>query len=215
MRSAPLETQTLFAALIGERRFIYHIMTQEKFAAAVAEGELVARSRLNRLRNDYAMGDLIQLRARIWLDAATMVPDTVPFYLTPRQPMFCRLVREGRVRADELVALGFDFDELHPRYDHWLFTSNPAYDGATKLGTWEAKGWLPWDVLMRWWWNSDDEPKEDKLRQSFLRQAELLVRGPVSLADLDHVVVHSSAAARSISALDQKRVVQIAGVFDW
>ncbi len=48
-----------------------------------------------------------------------------------------------------------------------------------------------------------------------VRQAELLVRGPVSLADLDHVVVHSSAAARSISALDQKRVVQIAGVFDW
>ncbi|MFZ4440090.1 MAG: DarT ssDNA thymidine ADP-ribosyltransferase family protein [Syntrophales bacterium] len=215
MKPVDAEAQKAFEELVGQRRFVYHIMTKDRYRNAVLCGHLASRNALGNVRNDYAIKNLVAIRSGIQIDDDTGILDTVPFYLTPRQPMFCRLVREGRVKAEDLMALGFDFDALHERYKHWLFTSNPAYEGSRLLGRWDAKGELGWEMLLRWWWNSDSDVQEEKLRCSFLRQAELLVKSPVDLDDVHHIVVHSGSRALHDLEIAGKVVTQIVGIFDW
>lgn len=204
-----------FQALVSARRYVYHILHVPCWQSVRKQGQLVSRNALGPIKDDYAMPELIVARSSMSVTDGIQVNDMVPFYLTPRQPMFCRLIREKVVEPMRLVAIGFDFERLFRHYPHWLFTSNPAYPGSRLLGNWEARHELAWDVLERWWWNCDDDPKEEKLRLSFLRQAELLVRGPVMLTDVGHVIVDSTTALESELGDWLDRVIEIPGVFEW
>ena len=129
--------------------------------------------------------------------------------------MFCRLVREKRLSSFDIVALGYDFDQirstLNPQYA--LFSTNPVYDGCLRLADWEARYQLDWNRLSAWRWNNDADPKVTKMAKSAIRQAELDIFSSIPLQLLAHVVTDIECPC-SVNSLNCPRVV-IKGLSVW
>lgn len=214
MKIPSREAVEAFQGLVSSRRYIYHICTSVRFEKICQCREIRSRNSLGPIDDDYALDSLVRLRAGIRLPDGRFLNDTIPFYFTPRQPMFSRLIREEKARPEEIIAIGFDFENLKSKYRHWLFSTNPAYEGATYLGDWSQRASLHWDVLEKWHWNSDAAPKEEKIRESWKRQAEIVLEAPVSLWDSAHVVVDKKS--RLGDSLEWcSCVYEIEGIFEW
>jgi len=202
-----------YQQLVAQRRYIYHVLSVERWNA-VLSGQRALRSRneLGALAENYALPVLVTLRGKVLLRPFFSANDAVPFYLTPRTPMFCRMIREGRMRREDVVAIGFDFELCQDKYEHWLFNSNPAYEGCELVGPWHERWRLDWGVLEAWDWVRDGLGIADQARWTFCRQAEALVVPPVSIADADHLVVDANSVISRSHNVGLK-LIEIPGVF--
>jgi hypothetical protein len=203
----------LYRQLVAKHRYIYHVVTVERWRAILlGERALRSRNELGSRAENYALPALVALRGKVPLGPSFSANDAVPFYLTPRTPMFCRMVREGRVRREEVIAIGFDFEQLHNKYEHWLFSSNPAYVGSALLGTWRECERVDWAILEAWDWSREGIEEHEQLRWTFSRQAELLVMPPVAIADADHIIVDMESTSFMAGTVGLK-VIEVPGVF--
>lgn len=175
--------------MILEKRYVYHIVSGDVLRRIVFSGGVIF-PRGKGYSNPLANADLVDRRCRFIVAGHFKLKDAVPFYLSPRQPMFCKLVREGKLKSDEIVALGFDFLELikELRFDYALYTTNPVYPGAELLGGWCDRSMLNWNRLAAWRWNSDGEEKPVKIAKSATRQAEIDIACPIPLRYISHIV---------------------------
>ena len=201
----------LYRVLVSSRRFAYHILTRERFAT-IAEGDRALRSRneLGTAALNYALPKLVQLRDEIHPKAGVIPNEGVPFYFTPRSPMFCRLVSSMQLGAEDIVAIGVDVERCKLRHQNWLFSSNPVHPDAQYLGSCDERELLAWDVLERWDWRTGIE--EQDMRSAFSRQAELLLSPPVMFDEVDHLVVDNGRTPPD-HLLSSFRVIQIPGIF--
>ena len=200
--------------LVRKRRFVYHILSGDILESVLQNGKKLQPRRLGYV-NGYANPSLVKNRGAFIIDRGLSLNDAVPFYLSPRQPMFCRLVREKRLSSFDIVALGYDFDQiratLNPQYA--LFSTNPVYDGCLRLADWDARDQLDWNRLCAWRWNNDTDPKVTKRAKSAIRQAELDIFSSIPLQLLAHVVTDIECPC-SVKILNCPRVV-IRGLSVW
>lgn len=176
--------------LVSARRYVYHLLSVDALSKVIGSGG-VLKPRSMGVDNPLANRELVRQRTMCVLDEGCMLHETIPFYLSPRQPMFCRLVRMGVLRSSDIVALGFDFEKLRQNVGapYWFFDSNPVYEGTRRLMSWENRHSLDWAILCAWRWNNDKESRDSKLAKSAIRQAEIDVKGCVPLTAADHMVV--------------------------
>lgn len=188
----PLLSALRHRLLVRQRKFVYHIVTLDVLRLILEDG--IIKPRAAGVCNNYANAELIEKRSHIVLPGEQRLCDAVPFYLSPRQPMFCRLVRERRLTSADIFALGFNFDTLITQTEaqYILMTTNPAYSGARCLRSWEERFCLEWETLCRWRWNCDNETKRVKRLKSAARQAEVDVFSAIPFSLLDHIVVDAS-----------------------
>lgn len=207
------DAQACYQELLARRRYVYHLLTVERWKAVISgRSALRSRNQLGSLAANYALPLLVTLRGQVRLRPSLTANDAVPFYLTPRTPMFCRMVREGRMRPGDVLAIGFDLELRQNHYEHWLFNSNPAYAGSVLLGSWRERGRLDWEVLEAWDWLREGMEATEQTRWAFCRQAEVLIAPPVEIADADHIVVDSNSILCASTTLGLK-VIEIPGVF--
>lgn len=175
--------------MILEKRYVYHIVSGDVLRRIVCSGGVIY-PRGKGYSNPLANADLVDRRCRFIVAGRFNLNDAVPFYLSPRQPMFCKLVRERKLKSEEIVALGFDFLELieELQFDYALYTTNPVYPEAELLGGWCNRYTLNWNRLAAWRWNSDGEEKSVKIAKSAVRQAEVDIAGPIPLRYISHIV---------------------------
>ncbi len=180
-------------SIVGRQRYVYHILTDTVMSRITDGGGLIL-PRNKGTSNEYSNPELVSRRSDMVLSDGLRLHDAVPFYLSPRQPMFCRLVREGFCTSRNIIAVGYDFESLIETLSarYVLFTTNPVYDGCRQLSSWKDREELDWRCLRDWRWNDDADSKDTKLRKSANRQAEVDIFCSVPLALADHVVVDAS-----------------------
>lgn len=198
--------------LINKKRYGFHITTRRNAENILQKGALSTRRGLSGNLGEYqdvANNDLIVKRASFLLPGGPSLDYTVPFYLTPRQPMFSRIVRLGHLQSSDVVALIVDLDKYAKSRRHWLFDTNPVYGGAQYLGGWKNKLLLDWTSLENWNW-TEDADSGDRPR-TWKRQAEVCVLGSIEVTQISGIVVgHAETLAQ------ERRVnrILISGVFD-
>jgi hypothetical protein len=187
----------------------YHLTTVRTAAAIASSGTLLSRSTLRR-PNGYADRDLVRARGEVRVAPGTGINDCVPFYLSRFQPMFVRLTREGNLAEDDVVAIEIS-RRVAERSRTFVYTTNPVYEAARYLGSWESVR-LPVSLAQvldhgPWPGMLDVDGPRGPARPMIMRQAEVLVRGQVSIAYVSAIWAHPRAVASVASMFPGRRIV--------
>lgn len=181
------------AALVGCRRFAFHLTSAAAYERIITEGCLLPRGAIRPSSiTSHADPSLVERRGAIRLPSGRSLHEAVPFYLSPRQPMFGRIVRTGALQRGDIVAIMVPASRIVGSINH-LYDSNPAYDRTRHIGTWDDRDALDWRALARWSWlpRLGDERRSPLTWQ---RQAELLVEDSVAVTATDRVIVDPASA---------------------
>jgi hypothetical protein len=187
----------------------YHLTTVRRAAAIASSGTLLSRTTLRR-PNGYADRDLVRARGEVRLAPDTSVNDCVPLYLSRFQPMFVKLIRDCSLAADDIVAIEIS-RRVAERSRTFVFSTNPVYEAARYLGSWESVrlptsltqflNHAPWPGML------DADGPRGPARPMIMRQAEVLVRGPVPIGYVTAVWVHPRAVAAVAATFPGPRIV--------
>lgn len=193
----------------------FHITTRAAWREIGTDGVLRPRSALT-IVNDLADPNLVSARQRSRLPTGLRVTDAVPFHVHPVQPMFVRLLVEGRLALEDLIVL-----EVCPHApqlrncDTFAYSTNPAYDEALFLGSWTSalselglEGSVPWysvfDVGLRH-------------RAMIGRQAEVLITPcvPVNAIQVVHRMEGGTEEESASRRLFEEYARAVEAVHDW
>lgn len=209
------ESECALRAIVAQRRFVFHLTTIERLLA-IAEREIILpRAKLQNLTGgDYADWTLIRRREDFVLPSGLKLNQAVPFYLTPRQPMFFRLLRLHVVRQSDVVAIGVDMIAHGDKLPHWLFDSNPVYEASQCLGDWQNRHELDWDALAAWPWQSSSENVPGRVPPTWKRQAEVVVEHQVNLGLCEMLLVEDQRSVAALPSDLREKTQPIAKLFD-
>jgi hypothetical protein len=187
----------------------YHLTTVGTAAAIANSGTLFSRAALPG-PNVYADRDLVRRRGQVCVASDTTVNNCVPLYLSRFQPMFVKLTREGNLAAEDVVAIEIT-RRVAERAPTFVFSTNPVYEAASYLGTWESAR-LPTGLVQvlnhgPWPGMLDSDGPRGPARPMIMRQAEVLVRGCVSVEHVTAVWAHPRAVASVAATFSGHRIV--------
>ena len=199
---------------MGEMADVFHLTTVTAWRRICNDGKIRPRSSLQ-LQEDNADSDLIAARHRVLLPTGAPLDEAVPFYLHPVQPMFVRLVAQGRLTLGDLAII-----EVVPDGDHlisdeaFVYSTNPAYDDAQFLGGWTAaSSRLVEDIISPWYLVSEVGARH---RAMLHRQAELLVPCEVPISAVRSVHrLEDTDRSREASTVFSEYVQAIDAVQQW
>lgn len=187
----------------------YHLTTVRTAAAIASSGSLLSRTTLRR-PNGYADRDLVRARGEVRVALDTGINDCVPLYLSRFQPMFVKLARDGNLAADDVVAIEIS-RRVAERSRTFVYSTNPVYEAASYLGPWESVRLAtslaqvldhgPWPGML------DADGPRGPARPMIMRQAEVLVRGHVSIGYVTAVWAHPRAVASVAATFPGRRIV--------